>query len=73
MRLLIELLCVAALIAVGWEKPLKERFALNRENSSATTHSQVTPAPTVSGAWMWDPSHKNALDPPKKHATATPH
>ena len=87
MRLIIEIILVAALIAFAWEKSLKERAAeipwlRDKISTDAEAPSKnrarlqpfVTPAPTTSAAWMWDPNRKGPLDPPSnKHATATPH
>ena len=95
MRLLIEIVVAAALIALGWEKSFGERASelpwigdkispvVKTPASVPPQQSQhprvqprpiMTPAPTVSGAWMWDPNHKTPLDPPsKKHASPTPH
>jgi hypothetical protein len=90
MRLLLEIIVVAALLALSWEKSFKQRVsevpwlgdkiapiakapAQSQQHPKVQPHSIVTPAPTTSGAWMWDPSHKSPLDPPKKHAEPTPH
>jgi hypothetical protein len=84
MRLLLEIIVVAALLALSWEKSFKQRISEvpwlgNKIAPSAKTPAQsqhrsvAPPAPTTSGAWMWDPSHKTPLDPAKKHAEPTPH
>ena len=90
MRVLIEILVAAALIALVWEKSLKERaselpWVGDKIAPALKTAAQpqpkpqprlqprpiVTPAPTASGAWMWDPSHHNPLDRPSPSATPT--
>jgi len=92
MRLLLEIILAVAIIAIAWEKPLSDRASelpwmgdkvtpvaktpQRPRSSTPSPRSVVTPAPTVSGAWMWDPNRKSPLDPPsKKHAaaTVTPH
>ena len=92
MRLLLEIMAVAALIALSWEKSFKERASeipwfrdkvtTNSKPSTRSPQSQhpqtrlqpyVTPAPTTSGSWMWDPNRKTPLDPTRKHAETTPH
>lgn len=90
MRILIEIVVVAALIALGWEKSFSERASElpwisdkiapvvkapdHPRSSTLNPRPIMTPVPTVSGAWMWDPNHKTPLDPPsKKHASPTPH
>jgi hypothetical protein len=93
MRLLLEIILAAALIALAGDKSLKERVSeaqwigdkiapvvktpaqpQQAQHPRLQTRSIITPAPTVSGAWMWDPNRKTPLDPPsKKHAESTPH
>ena len=88
MRLILELLIVAALIGLAWETPYRETVgnvvpwvaksatikrathpdaAVAQMTPTPTPRSVVThrppvttPAPTVSGAWMWE--KKGALD-----------
>ena len=75
MRLLLEIIIVAAIIALAWEKSLKERaseipvlgdkIGPTLKKSAKRPHRPgATPAPSVSGAWMWDPNRKTALDRP---------
>jgi hypothetical protein len=71
MRLILEILLAAALIALAWEKSLKERasdlpwVSDGFKKSAQRQHRHgATPAPTVSGAWMWDPNRKTSLDRP---------
>lgn len=71
MRLFLEIILAAALIALAWEKSLQERASElpwigdGLKKSAQRQHRPgVTPAPTVSGAWMWDPNRKSALDRP---------
>jgi hypothetical protein len=66
MRLLLELVIAAALIALAWQKSWKERV---NDLTTAQQHSRSStlnprPTATVSGAWMWDPNRKTALDRP---------
>lgn len=87
MRLLLEIILAAALIALVWEKSLKERVSelpwIGDKTAPVVKTPErvqrpqprpaVTPAPSVSGAWMWDANRKSALDTPsKKHPEATP-
>jgi hypothetical protein len=94
-RLLIEILIVAGLIALAWETPYRETVGnvvpwvaksatIKRPTVPGVAPTQpapvvihrpiTTPAPTVSGNWMWDPNHKSPLDAPaKKHPESTPH
>jgi len=74
MRTLIELLIVAGLVAMTWQQSLQDRWAglTGRKVGAAATPAPVVryvtrpaPAATVSsGEWMWDPSHRTALDRP---------
>ena len=85
MRLLIEIVLAAALIALAWEKSLKDRASeipwigdkivpvVETQRPRSQIRPAVTPAPTVSGAWMWDPNRKSPLDLPKKPPASTPH
>lgn len=76
MRLLGEIIVIGALIYIGWEIPFRDRLpatfsgvANSKPNAAVTSqpinaraapHSTSTP----SGAWMWDPNRKTALDRP---------
>lgn len=89
MRLLLEIILAAALIALAWDKSFKERVSeapwigdkiapvvKTPAQSPQSQHhrSIVTPAPTTASSWMWDPNRKSPLDPPtRKHAETTPH
>jgi hypothetical protein len=67
MRLLVEIILAAALIALVWEKSLRERateIPVNSQHPRSKIRTIVTPVPTVSGPWMWDPNRKSALDRP---------
>jgi hypothetical protein len=87
MRLLVDLIIAAAIIALAWEKPLNERVnqlpwgdktapsakvPVQMSRPQSQPQSIVAPTPvvqptsTVAGSWMWDPSHKSPLDPPRK-------
>jgi hypothetical protein len=81
MRLLVDLIIAAAIIALGWEKSLRDRARdvpwlaqLIASDTPTKTKAVLTPGPTVSpsGAWMWDPNHRSALDTPKPKSTITP-
>jgi hypothetical protein len=82
-RILLEIIVGVLLIALAWEKSLKERFGeipwpgeKIAPVAKAPDHPRFlsTPTPTASGSWMWDPNRKSPLDPPaKKHPTSTPH
>ena len=71
MRFFLEIILAAALIALAWEKSLKERASelpwvsdgFKKPAQRQHRHS-ATPVPTVSGAWMWDPNRKSVLDRP---------
>jgi hypothetical protein len=79
MRLLLELVIAAAIIALAWEKSLSERVSelpwFTHKVSKTESHSQSStldsrPAPSAPGAWMWDRNRKSVLDTP--HPKATP-
>jgi len=81
MRLVLEILVAAALIALAWEKSLSERanelpwlgdkVAPTTKTPDRSRHV-VTPAPTASGAWMWDAKRRSVLDAPSPKKP-TPH
>lgn len=77
MRLIAEIVIFSALLAVCWEKSLKERVmgpsaetavkakapsALGGRNRQAVVEPAATLTP--SGAWMWDKNRRSPLDPP---------
>lgn len=85
MRLLIEIVVAAGLIALTWGKPLREwvpgaKPAAEAAVSPAPVAAKApvppravakavaapvavaTPAPTVSGAWMWEKDRRAPLD-----------
>jgi hypothetical protein len=74
MRLTIELLLVAAIIYLGWDKPYRDWLRTSESSGAATPaitetpDQQITPiarsASTPSGEWMWDPAHHSTLDRP---------
>lgn len=78
MRLILEVVVVAALVAFAWDKSYRERVsqvplvgehlapaAQPPRATRVAARNQPQPSPTISnGAWMWDPNHKTALDRP---------
>src|SRR5947208_671738 len=76
MRSLIEIILVAALIALAWEKSLKERVNqlpwLTQDHPRSSTLNP-RPAPTASpnGAWMWDSNRQGILDTPRPNTAKT--
>jgi hypothetical protein len=81
MRTLLELIIAAAIIAIGWEKSLKDRaqdlpwFAdrpTNTQNRSQSSTVNSRPSPTTPGAWMWDPKRQSILDTPKPKTATVP-
>jgi hypothetical protein len=83
MRLILDLIIAAAIIALGWEKPLKERISelpwLGDKTAPTESHPRPSslnphPVPTASpsGAWMWDPKRQSILDTPKPKTATTP-
>ena len=76
MRVVVELIIVAAIIALGWEQPLKERVPWFGDKTTKNVGHARAPAlaprplPTATvGSWMWDPNHKSPLDPARKGPT----
>ena len=65
MRLLGEIVIIGALIYVGWEIPFRDRTPW----AKAAPAPHVRAAPNHSGAWMWDPNRKTALDRPAYNQT----
>jgi|GEM_PF-3033269 len=80
MRLLLEIILAAGLIALAWEKSLEERARdipwlgdkvlpvaktpVDRRSSTLNPGPVSTPA-----AWMWDPNRRSALDTPRPQTT----
>lgn len=82
MRLLLEIVVVAALIAFGWEKSFHDRLsgapvADRKPTAPAPSQSPpprivAQPTPALSnGSWMWE--KHGTLDAPKKHGQRPPH
>ncbi len=87
MRLVLELLVVAGLVALGWNKSFSERVGLSAAQTAPATAARVPapagaatdngsaaapPASSPSGAWMWDPNRRAALDRPAYDAKQRP-
>ena len=70
MRFFCEIAVVAALLGAAWQKPLSERVSL-LTNASAAAPAQPVGAASPSGAWMWDPNRRTALDRPAYDQTPT--
>jgi hypothetical protein len=85
-RLFIEIILAAAIVALAWEKPLQERtrdipwlgdqiapvVKAPDHPRSSTLNPRPTPTPA---AWMWDANGRSALNtpPPKsENAPSTP-
>jgi hypothetical protein len=72
MRSLIGVLLFAAIVALAWDKSFSERVgevmpALAAKKQSASPALRATPvsaSASESGAWMWDPNRRTALDRP---------
>jgi hypothetical protein len=67
MRLLIEIFVIGALLYVGWEKPFRDWLPGSKPtNASAAPHqpfnATAAPQSAQSGAWMYDPNRRTALD-----------
>jgi hypothetical protein len=65
-RVFIEIMFVVLVVALAWEKSLKDRA---REVSwlsqfMAAEKPKAAPTASPSGAWMWDPNRRTALDTP---------
>lgn len=66
MRLALELVLVAAILYLGWDKPLSEWVLPVAHSPPPPSRSSVSAKATLSpsGAWMWDPSRHSVLDKP---------
>ena len=69
MRTLLDIAIAVLLIALGWEKSFQQRASELPWVGDKTAAVQKTavaprPAPSASGAWMWDPNRKSVLDRP---------
>src|SRR5579871_6451985 len=73
MRLACELLIIAGLIYLGWDKPFHEWMPGSQSQSPppVTVTAPVPKAPVTSQpGWMHDPNHRTPLDTP--HPAAAP-
>jgi len=74
MRTLLEIIVVALLIALAWEKSFKDRLtevpwigdkiSASGKPTRSAKRAHPLPSASPSGAWMWDPNRKTALDRP---------
>ena len=85
MRSLIEVVLLGAVVALAWDKSFSERVgdALPASRSSLAAkyslpsvlpHAQqvsATASTARSGAWMWDPNRRTALDRPAYNDSRT--
>src|SRR2546423_10926322 len=76
MRSLIEIILVAAIIALAWEKSLKQRVSqlpwFNQDHPrSSTLNPRPAPTASPSGAWLWDPNRRGILDTPRPKTVTT--
>lgn len=79
MRLSIEIIVIAALLAFGWEKSFKERLWEGKPiwptvggHRSTAPLAAPTNGPSPSAGWMWDKDRHSALNPPS-HKQPGPH
>jgi hypothetical protein len=70
MRFILELIVIAAIVALAWEKPMKERLPWTK---TPPQEVRATPKPTPPGAWMWDPDRRTALDTQAPNPTFSPY
>jgi hypothetical protein len=80
-RTLLELIIAVAIIALAWEKSLKERTDdlpwVSDKPSSTQNHPRSSivnprPTPTAPGAWMWDSKRQSILDTPQPKTATIP-
>jgi|ERR1041385_4468521 hypothetical protein len=77
MRAIVEMILAVALIALGWEQPLKESVPWLADKAHKTVDQPQSsslnsrPSPTIPGSWMWDPNRQSILDTPRPKASAT--
>ena len=74
MRLIAELVVVAALVAFGWQRsyrdwagdaiPMLAKDSAPAKAKRATAARDAAASPTPSGAWMWEKQSKTSLDRP---------
>src|SRR4051794_33179494 len=73
MRLLIEIVVVAALIYLAWDKPFGQRFddLRGKVSPNEVAEPTATRSPSPPGAWMSDPSRHSTLDAPEPSGSAS--
>lgn len=70
MRFLLELVLLGALVALAWEKSIRERVAevfpavAVVQKAGPVKRAAPAAASNTSGAWMWDPNRRTTLDRP---------
>lgn len=78
MRSLIGIAVLGAVIALAWEKPIGERVGevipafASKQPPVAAKRATPAAATNSSGAWMWDPNRRTALDRPAYDAKERP-
>jgi hypothetical protein len=78
---LLEVIIAVAIIALAWEKSLKERAddlpsfsdkSSSTQNQPRSSSVNPRPSPTAPGAWMWDPKRQSILDTPQPKTATIP-
>src|SRR5438105_13920540 len=64
-RLAIELILVAAVIYLGWTRPLRQQIHWYHDAIPVVVPPKVQARSPQSGAWMWDPNRTTPLDTPR--------
>ena len=79
MRSLIEIVILGTVVALAWEKPIREQVGelvpALAAKKPATTAKRATPVATTNasnGDWMWDPNRRSVLDRPAYDAKERP-
>lgn len=75
-RLGIEILLVAGILYLGWDKAYRSWVqSVSEDTGAAQTEQPIVPRPGAtqppSSSWMWDPNRRSRLDAPKPAGTGT--